>query len=317
MQLAEHTLVARGRSMQQGRPKPQAAGSILRLVAKASRDAANMGFRNASRVRGRRPDWLRRATDIRFTQVTREGEQATRFHFLAPKFGPAASEIYEQQELSQMRPDAGDTVFDLWGDVLDEIASRERNSDKFDTDFLRDLEPFGGKDFAGIDSIELYGDRLDPNKPPLLDDRVVAWANELHRETPLPNRARVAGKLDMIRHHDRVFTMVLANGQEVRGVWCQDDKETLTGLWGQKVVAEGRAVYRPSGSLLRLEAEAMHFASDKDSIFSSVPLPTSQRIELTHLRQAQTKRTGMGAIYGKWPGDESEEEILAHLKELG
>ena len=33
-------------------------------------------------------------------------------------------------------------------------------------------------------------------------------------------------------------------------------------------------------------------------------------------RRPQTATTGINAIFGRWPGDETEEEILAALEEL-
>jgi hypothetical protein len=215
-----------------------------------------------------------------------------------------------------MRPNDNDTAIDLLGDVLKDIANRNRDSNKFDSDLLRRFEAFGGRAFHGVNFVKLSGDRLSEDQPPVLDRQVAALAADLFQQTPAPNRTRVAGKLDMIRHHDRVFTIVLDGGQEIRGVWCADNLDTLQQLFGTDVVAEGMAMYRPSGSLLRLDAEAMNSASDKDHVFSQVPRPSAMRLVPGDFRQIQTHTSGARAIYGRWPGDESEDNILAGLKEL-
>jgi len=41
-----------------------------------------------------------------------------------------------------------------------------------------------------------------------------------------------------------------------------------------------------------------------------------RKLDLSALDQPQTPTTGVNAIIGKWPGDESEEEILALLEEM-
>ena len=314
MEIVEHILVARGQNMVGGKPKPEAAACVLRLVGIAIRDAASMGFRSSSRVRGRTPDWLCTAADARFVRVSGNGDDATKFHFEVPRFASAAPQIYQQQVLFAMRPPENDTAFDLWGDALVDIAKMDRGSDRFDSPFLRQLERFR---FAGIDSIELYGDRLPSERPPIFNKHVAKCATDLFRETPEPNHARVMGKLDTIRHHDRMFTIVLASREDVRGVWCHEETGTLTDLWGKEIVAEGQAIYRPSGSLLRLDAEAMRPASPHDKIFSKAPTPIARHLVGMELRRPQTKTAGMSVIYGKWPGDETEEEILVRLKELG
>jgi hypothetical protein len=41
-----------------------------------------------------------------------------------------------------------------------------------------------------------------------------------------------------------------------------------------------------------------------------------RKLDLEALHQPQGPTTGINAIIGKWPGDESEEEILALLEEM-
>jgi hypothetical protein len=44
-----------------------------------------------------------------------------------------------------------------------------------------------------------------------------------------------------------------------------------------------------------------------------VPLRT---LDLSALRQPQDRHSGVNAVIGRWPGNESEEEIIAALREL-
>ena len=44
--------------------------------------------------------------------------------------------------------------------------------------------------------------------------------------------------------------------------------------------------------------------------------PLVRRLDLAALHVPQGSDSGINAIMGKWPGDESEEEILALLEEL-
>jgi hypothetical protein len=44
--------------------------------------------------------------------------------------------------------------------------------------------------------------------------------------------------------------------------------------------------------------------------------PLVRRLDIASLHQPQGPDSGINAIIGKWPGDESEEEILALLEEL-
>ena len=80
---------------------------------------------------------------------------------------------------------------------------------------------------------------------------------------------------------------------------------------------DGLAVFRPSGRLLRIEAEGIEPAAEADlGVWSRQPRPTFAALAEHHLFQAQGPRTGINAIIGQWPGDETEEEFLAALAEL-
>jgi hypothetical protein len=46
------------------------------------------------------------------------------------------------------------------------------------------------------------------------------------------------------------------------------------------------------------------------------PQPLAEKIDLRDLDRPQGPHTGINAIIGRWPGDESEAEILAALDEL-
>jgi hypothetical protein len=58
-------------------------------------------------------------------------------------------------------------------------------------------------------------------------------------------------------------------------------------------------------------------ATEADRFFAKVP--KARAVDLAPLpvrtTRRQTPATGAGAIYGRWPGDETEEELLAALKE--
>ncbi len=121
----------------------------------------------------------------------------------------------------------------------------------------------------------------------------------------------------MIRVSDRVFELVLADQSRIRAVWASQDVVALRDLLSHRVVIEGRAVFRPSGSLLRVETEAIAEATDRDAFFSKMPQPASgTRVLHNQARKPPGTRNGFAAIYGQWPGEETEEKMLATLEEM-
>ena len=123
---------------------------------------------------------------------------------------------------------------------------------------------------------------------------------------------RIAGKLDVLRHSDRMFTLVLESDVEVRGVVASDaiDLNTLGTLWGQPAQVSGLAKFRPSGSILRIEAERIEPASEHDlALWGTVPVPIFGPLNGRSLHRPQGPRSGVSAILGQLPGDESDEKL--------
>ncbi len=315
--MVEHILTIKGPDAANGKPKPLAAGNVLRAIEPAVKATVAMGFRGSSTIRGRMPRWLTAASDIRFVDMSSGDSESTLLHFEAPRFGDVADEVYKQKTLFDIRPNENDTAFNLFADVLVDVGKQDRESERFDSGILRRLERFRAPVFGqGVETLSLYGDRVQKQNPASFDSKLVQLAASLYQETPAPKRVRIAGKLDMIRASDRVFVLILKKGEPVRGVWDRAEVDDLKKLFGQDVVVDGSAVFRPSGGLLRVEVETMSMAGEQDTVFSTLPRPTSRKLDLGKLRKRQTKRSGMAAIYDKWPSEESEHEILAALDEI-
>jgi len=317
MEMVEHTLVLHGPQVAGGRPRPEAVGNVLRFVERAVRESISMGFRNTSRMSGRRPEWFKRASDIRFVGLSAGSGDSTELHFEALRFGEAAEDLYKQGQFFAVRPGEGDTGFDLFADVLGDIRQEELDSLRFDSGLLRQVAKFiTYPSKKGIDTLYVFGDRVLDSHPAVLDEKVANLAGSMCRMTPPNRRARIAGKLDMIRDHDKVFEMILEGANTVRGVWTGGEMGPLADFFRKDVLVEGEAVFRVSGNLLRIEANAMKRATKDDRFFRKIPVPGAGRLTKGELLRPQTTRTGAAAIYGKWPGDETEEELLTALREM-
>ena len=78
----------------------------------------------------------------------------------------------------------------------------------------------------------------------------------------------------------------------------------------------GNAVFRPSGKLLRVDAESVAPSAETGSFFSAIPKPVRMKFDVRETFRDQQHKLGLAAIIGKWPGDETDEEIEQALKEL-
>ncbi|NLF09369.1 MAG: hypothetical protein GX594_15525 [Pirellulaceae bacterium] len=58
-------------------------------------------------------------------------------------------------------------------------------------------------------------------------------------------------------------------------------------------------------------------ASDISQFFSAIPKPRRSRYDLRDVLREQQHKKGIAAIFGKWPGDETDQQIAEAMKELG
>ena len=295
---------------------PVPVGNLLRQVPSLVRQCVAMAFEHRSRPRGRPPAWLAAASDVRLVGLTGGDEATVRFD--TPVLGEAASAIYAQGELFPTRPSPEDTSFDLLGDVLRDVARRDGDSHRYDGELLRSVARLGTVVNGEFSEMVVSGVRYAPGSGAVVNGRTVQTAKELYSRTPNPSRARVVGLLDQFRISTHAFGMRLDTGEEIRGVVGEDDIDAALELFRrkQRVVVRGRAFFRPSGQLLLLDVDDVEEANGESSVWSRAPKPGDVALDQTRLRRRQGKRSGLPAVVGRWPGDETDEQVEEALRRI-
>jgi len=105
----------------------------------------------------------------------------------------------------------------------------------------------------------------------------------------------------------------LDDGTEFRCAVINDEVD-LGQYGGREITVLGKAIYRPTGTVLRLDVEHILDTTVGRTAYSQVPLSFERSHPRNSLRQ--TEKRGVSAIFGTWPGDETDEELLDVLAEL-
>ena len=245
----------------------------------------------------------------------REGE--TILHFEAPRLGESAEELYGQQEFWPSRPPAEDTGLDLLCDILGDVSAHKADSDRFDSPLLKRISGFGrafDRDYqcAGFRGRSLHRGAAGYSSI----ERTIANAQQLTLETPRPQRTRVVGILDMIRMSSQGFELLLDDGSRLRGVLVEGDMAAIKPLCGNRVLVQALAIYRPSGRLLRIDANRIESGDGLPSFWSVIPPPRWRKLDTRDILKPQRPGSGVSAFFGKWPGDESDAEWNAMIEGL-
>jgi hypothetical protein len=270
-------------------------------------------FEGRSRAKGgHAPGWVADAAAFEFVGLL---PQDAGVELRAPTSSEAIPERFAQGDLFRVvSPD--DTALTLLGVSLGEAVRGEADSEAYDEPLLATFEEFRRIFRHGVEAVELRNGRKDA-APLIVTPAGVQTVHRLKRETPRPRRVRLAGKLDAIRHSDRAFTLVLESGEQIRGVLIEGEPDDLARCFGQTAIVSGSALFRPSGGLLRVDADHVAPGTEDDlAIWSGYPRPLDVPQDLSEYRKPQGPRTGINALIGAWPGDETDEELFRMIEEI-
>jgi len=296
---------------------PRAKGA--RLSALAMRDlldAVINGARHAVRLRvdghgltGQPPSWVERISDL---EVLPLQAGSTLVILEAPSLASAAPERFSQADfLLALDPDA--TCIDVMEESLADALAADQTSERYDAGLLRTFAGFSRMWRHGVDCIELDGG----SHPVRLDAAATSRLETLQRAIPQDQRVDVVGKLDQLHHSKRMFTLRTDDGKDVRGLAGDDIRvDDLGALFGQRARVSGVARFRASGDPFVVEADLVEAEAGVSSVFSRSPRPILPATDTRTLNRTQGPRSGVAAIFGRWPGEETDEEVQALLDEL-
>ena len=310
------------------KPRPELISPVLGSLHQTLQDAVRMGFLHSSRATGRIPDALKAAAEVRYLGHKAAGDGATVLRFEVPPFGRAAAEVFQQKLLWEDGPKPEQTAFELLGAALVDVAEGCTESSRFDPGLLRRISTYERMLKRGLTRIHLIDARIElpasgkdfvreASGSPCIDERVVSAATELGRLTPSPRRVRVVGRLDLMGASQGVLKLHVDSHDVVTALWVgQGPIDAFRTLFNRDVVLEGLGVFRPSGSLLRVDTDALEPATAQHEFFRQVPTAIGERDYAAMARLKPGEKSAYAKLLGSIPAEESDEEFLAALEGL-
>ena len=286
---------------------------LLRRLQSTARPSVRMLLEGTSASVGPPPAWLARASDIRTLGFSAK-QGSSILHVKAPRLGEAVPQLFEQQSLWPTPASPDDTALQVMGRIAAAVRRQQLESDLYDRPLLKHFSAWSALFKQELRSVEFRFAHPQLESIGQIDQQVASNAKTLSDRTPSPRQVRVVGTLDMVRHSTRSFGLVLNSGDEIRGVLIEGTSEMLQGYFGRQITVLGKAIYRPSSTLLRLDASEILPSVEGREAFSRIPpaLVRPYRPE----RRPQTSKSGVAAFFGSWPGEETDRELLAALEEI-
>lgn len=287
--------------------------AIAGILSEGAEHALRLAIEGQSVKKGPTPAWLSNSTDFILAGIHKG---STTLVIDAPTLGEAACEQISQMDLWHTLPEATDTALSMLSQSLRDASSEILESERYDTGVLDTLLNF--KQLLRDDglSIQLISDKR-PRDNFVLDRTVFNTIQKVKQATPEPQAVLVSGSFDKIEHRKKRFQLTMKNQESVRGKIDENvmGVQHMRRLWGQQVTIKGVLHFKASGKPRFLEAQAIETSQPGDAIFETIKPPQSAAQIWANAKSEIGGRNLLSEIWGKWPGDESVEEILAALEQ--
>lgn len=135
----------------------------------------------------------------------------------------------------------------------------------------------------------------------------------LEESIPEPQEIIINGIVDELKYSKLRVTIATKEGI-VNGVLSEDfEPEDISKYWGKDLTIAGTAYYQPSGKMSFLYIEKIYEPNDNDKYFSKPSKKETVEQQIQRQQKHLKNQNNLAEIVGKWPGDESIEEILNSL----
>jgi hypothetical protein len=281
--------------------------SLLRELCEILLEGAQRAARLAleGRSTGRRGPLPARIAELGDVRIAAYKPGSLELVVNAPTFSDASGVAAQLDAFSEILP-AETTALDLLFQAAKDAVNRRQDSERLDAGMLDVLARTHVLFGRGVTSLQFKGREGTLS----IGESEALAIKKLREQTPEPRVARIQGVLDTVTVSNKTFILRLGRDGTLRGIASSDVADQLGSLLGKSVVVEGTLYFKASSQPLRIEADHISVAQAGDELWARVP-----RGEVAS-RPSTVPTADIGELYGKWPGEETDEEIFAALAEL-
>lgn len=312
MKTRKYQLRLKGLASPSGTIPITALKEVCDLLLGAAERGLRLAVEGTSVKRGRLPAWLMKSMDLKLTGMKRG---STVLAIEAPMLGETAKEQIRQQDFWYIVPKAEDTALTLLARSVHDTTKEVLDSDAYDGGILDSLLQFKPFLKSSAERVELRCVNR-PREHFKLGDEELAKIQRLKARTPEPQAFVISGLFNVIEHNKKRFHLLLSNGESLLGTIDSEylNVEQMRQFWGKKVTIKGIVHFRPSRTPRLIEAQVIKAMEQGEEVFETLPQEPSQIEFVNSVREAAAAQKGwLKEVWGKWPGDEPIEELLAAL----
>lgn len=313
MKVIDYKIHIGGLKSKSGSISITALKEIADVLIKSSDRILRLFVEGRSIKSGKTPEWLRRSLDFTIMGLK---SGSTIIELEAPVLTETMPEYFEQKKLWQddvIGPE--DSALSLLSKSVSDASAENSDSDYLDSGVLDALMAFKSVTPSYASEITILSEKKNTDNFRISPEEIKK-IRKIKISTPKPQTIVTSGFFNMIEHNKRRFQLKLENGKTVNGIvdpeWI--DPEHMRRFWGQKVTMKGKGHYKPSGNLRSIEAQFIQSFENGDEVLQHIPGSQKQFKFTDDYFTEKNSNKILKKIWGKWPGDESIDELLEALQ---
>jgi hypothetical protein len=139
----------------------------------------------------------------------------------------------------------------------------------------------------------------------------------LYKTIPTPQKTVINGIIDEMKFSRKQLVMLTADNQKIVVIPPSADFfGNIKDFFGKEITISGEAHFKPGGQLSFINLENFNQPGTSDKFFSRKPSKISVQQQIAMQIKQGKKPNPLDDIFGKWPGNETDEEFEQMLKDL-
>lgn len=202
------------------------------------------------------------------------------------------------------------TPISLFISSFNEAINNDGNSDLLDKSLLRELKSFKNSFLTDNETFTIYDDgTIQPLK---LSKKDFDKIRLLEEETPAPEPVVLNGIVEELKY-SKLRVKILTQTGAISGFLSEAlSAEDISPFWGKEITITGINHFKSNKSSV-IEIQRIYEPGESDDYFSKQPKKAATAEEQIQYQFAKKSTGNVSGILGKWPGDESFNDLLKML----
>ena len=281
-------------------PNGEIPFSVLSRITEQLRKVSEGALRlyiegHSSNKRGRDPEWVEKSLDFTLSGIKKGSTiLEVKAPYLTETLGDYQQPLYDELGVSSL---TNQTAIGLAIAAYEKATENPDNIDTLDKNLLKVM--LGFNKFFGNDSKSYININGTSKQKIKIAPTTLQKIKILEEKTPIDQKIKITGKLEMMKYSSNLLELVNANGKFKAHLSHEFSFDKATPFFGKDITCTGIAHFNPKGQISSIEISNITHADTSASYFSNTSFAIQEKLDLPGLVTKQNYKGTSSAKINK------------------